>query len=111
MDDKSIVYFVEKPFFKEAIMTLAFKDKVNWLEEGMSLMSWEYRKIAKVDEINPDKIYHQFKRWKGNKRAHKAGHRTISIGDIIITGANVRIVTGKGWEKVPDIIWKKISKI
>jgi len=73
------------------------------------LLSWEYKKIASVDEINYDKIYHKLKRWSGNKIANEAGHITISIGDIVKVGDNARIITGRGWVIVPPCIWKKIK--
>lgn len=108
--DKSNVYFIEKPYFKEAMLLLAFNKRIDWLEDGMSLMSWEYRKVASISDIDPDSIYKKFKRWKGNKRAKLAGHKTISIGDIVEIGDNIRIATGYGWVKIPNIVWRKIKK-
>ena len=107
---KSNVYFVKKPYFREAMMLLAFNKNIDWLEDGMSLMSWEYKKVATTKEVDPDKIYSSFKKWNGNKKARIAGHRTISIGDIVEIGDNVRVVTGSGWVKIPDIVWEKIKK-
>ena len=107
---KSNIYFVKKPYFREAIMLLAFNRNIDWLEDGMSLMSWEYKKVATTKEVDPDKIYNSFKRWKGNSKAKQAGHRAIFIGDILEIGDNVRVATGSGWKKIPDIVWEKIKK-
>ena len=109
-DKKSNIYYIEKPFFREAMMLLAFNKQIDWLEDGMSLMSWTYKKVASTTEVDPDKIYYKFKRWSGNKRAKKAGHRTISIGDIVELEDGVKIVTGTGWLKIPDVVWNKIQK-
>jgi len=107
---KSNIYFVKKPYFKEAMMLLAFNKNIDWLEDGMSLMSWEYKKVASISEVDPDKIYDKYKRWEGNKRAKVAGHRAIAIGDIVEIGDNIRVVTGSGWMKIPDVVWEKIKK-
>jgi len=110
-ETKSQVFFVEKPYFKEAMMTFAFKDKVNWLEEGMSVASWKYRKVAEIDDLNIDSVYAKLRKWKGNVKSKTAGHRTIAIGDIVVVGKNVRIVTGRGWSVVPNVIWNKTEKL
>lgn len=108
--EKSEIYFVDKKWFREAMMTFAFKTKVKWDEEGLSLLSWHYHKVAEVNDVDPNLIYKKMKRWKGNKKSKKAGHRTISIGDIVVVGTNVRLVTGCGWALVPRCIWKKVIK-
>ena len=106
----SEIYYVQKPYFKEAIRTFAFRNKINWLEEGMSVLSWKYNKVSNTDVSELNKIYSNYRAWDGNKSSRIAGHRSISIGDIIVVGNNARIVIGGGFEIIPDIVWKKIIK-
>jgi len=104
------VYYVAKPFFREAMTTLAFRSKVNWLEEGFSLPSWSYVKVAETNEPDPDKVYKALKAWRGNKKTKVAGHRSFSIGDVLVIGDNIRVALGRGWALVPPAIWKQVVK-
>lgn len=106
----SKIYFIDKKYFREAIQTFAFRKKVNWTEEGMSILSWKYRLVTETQDIDLNKIYNRYKVWDGNKLARIAGHRTITIGDIIVIGSNARIVIGGGFEIIPPIMWKKTIK-
>lgn len=106
----SEIYYVESPYFKEAIMTLAFRSKVNWLEEGMSLLSWKYKKVSDYNSGNLKSIYSYHKSWNGNGKTKVAGHRSISIGDIIVIEGNAKLATGGGWVSIPIAIWNKIIK-
>ena len=109
-DTVTQVYFIDKPFFQEAMMLCAFKNKLNWLEEGMSLLSWEYKLVAETKEADINKVCKHFKDWNGNKKSRVAGHRALTVGDIIVSGENVRLLMGRGWLTIPACIWKEVRK-
>lgn len=107
----SQVYFITKPHFLEALMTLSFRRKVNWLEEGLSLVSWEYKKVAASPQFDINVLYKEFKSWDGNEQSAAAGHRSISVGDVILNGSNPYLVVGGGWVVIPNEIWNRVKKI
>lgn len=106
----SDIYYVKSPYFREAITTFAFRRKVNWLEEGMSLLSWKYKKVSSSSAVDLNKIYSYCQCWNGNKNTKIAGHRSISIGDIVVLEGNAKLITGGGWVAIPDTIWNKTIK-
>lgn len=107
----SQVYFITKPYFLEALTTFSFRSKVNWIEEGMSLLSWKYQKVSDSSIQDLDQVYKFFKNWDGNDSSLSAGHRSISVGDIVLSGDKPYLVIGGGWVAIPQQIWKRIGKI
>lgn len=105
------IYFISKKNRLEALMTISFKRKINWVEEGLSILSWEYYFIAnsKIDDLKEN--YKKYRKWNGNEKTKKVGHNTMSIGDVIETqDGEAWIVIGSGWQKIPKIIWNKVNK-
>lgn len=107
----SIVFYVDRGSLREAVMTFSFRKTVNWLEEGMSLMSWKYHLVAYTPEYDLERIYRIFKKWDGNAKSLAAGHRGITIGDIVLIGENPYLLIGGGWSIVPASIWSRIQKV
>lgn len=104
------IYYISKEDRLEALTTLSFKRTINWLEEGMSLLSWNYSFVLKTElEMLPE-IYNKLRRWKGNVKTKKNGHYIITVGDIIENTSGAWIVVGSGFQKIPDIIWEKLNK-
>jgi len=110
-ETKAQIYYITKPFFEEAMLLCSFKNKLNWQEEGSSLMSWKYQKVSETKCIDLNKIYKYYKGWNGNRHTRLAGHRSITVGDIVVIGDNVRLITGMGWLTIPTYVWKYIKKV
>ena len=104
------VFYVSRPFFREAMTTFALRSRVNWLEEGMSLLSWKYVKVAELDNVDIDGVCSHLQKWAGNSKSKYAGHRSFMIGDVIKCGDNVWMALGRGWSLVPEVIWKRVIK-
>lgn len=107
---KSDVYFIGREDFREAMVMCAFRRDINWLEEGMSILSWKYNKVATVKRADKNIVYKHLRGWDGNARSRAAGHRSITTGDIVCSNGEPWLVTGGGWVRVPDIIWKRVIK-
>ena len=87
------IYFVQKSYLKEAIVTFSFKKKVDWLEEGLSILSWKYNKVGETEKLDFDEIYNDYKICD-----YKNRYRSINVGDMIFDGSDEntsKTVTGR----------------
>lgn len=103
------IYYVDKKSRLEAMMTISFRSKLNWLEEGLSILSWNYCFVSESDLSDLKEIYSYFKKWKGNSNSKKIGHCGISLGDIIFLENEAWMVVGIGFQKIPNALLEKIS--
>lgn len=104
------VYYVDHTNFQEAMLTFAFRSKVDWLEEGMSIASWQYTKVASLDAVQLPDVVKYLHTWNGNPKSKVAGHRVVSVGDVIVVGSNAWMVLGRGWALIPNVLWKRVKK-
>lgn len=103
------IYYVNQKNRLEAMTTISFKSRINWLEEGLSILSWDYSFISDTEIEDLKDIYSYFRKWKGNACSKKNGHQQISLGDIIITGEGGWIVVGAGFQKIPNALFEKLN--
>lgn len=107
---KTEIYFVDVNHYKEALLTFSFRNTVNWLEEGLSLVSWNYIKVAETKKTLLEDVYDKYRQWNGNAKSKLAGHTTVTVGDIIVINGEANLIIGGGWEEIPESIWNKIIK-
>ena len=105
----SKVYYVSQKNRLEAMTTISFKSRINWLEEGLSILSWNYSFISDTELENLRDVYSYFRKWKGNSNSKKNGHTGISLGDIIATEGSGWIVVGTGFQKIPNALFEKLN--
>ena len=103
------IYYVSQKNRLEAMMTISFKNRINWLEEGLSILSWNYSYISDTNLEDLKEIYSFFRKWKGNSNSRKNGHQQIALGDIIVTEECGWIVVGTGFQKIPNALFEKIN--
>jgi hypothetical protein len=108
----SKIFYIDRENKLEATMTISFKSRIDWLEEGLSLLSWKYHFVSESETDDLKMNYLQFRKWKGNSKSKKSGHLSISIGDIIEIGDGTAwIVVSSGWQKIPKALYEKINII
>lgn len=103
------IYYVSQKNRLEAMTTISFKSRINWLEEGLSILSWDYCLISDTELEDLKDIYSYFRRWKGNSNSKKSGHIGISLGDVIVTGECGWIIVGTGFQKIPNALFEKLN--
>lgn len=102
-----IAYFVNNDFRKEAIMLFSFCKKVDWAENGLGIVSWDYKKKRKCSACSLSEAYSKMNKLQ---RLSSSTSRTVGIGDIICAEDTPWIITGNGFERVPLLLWKRIEK-
>ena len=103
------IYYIDQKNRLEAMTTISFKSRINWLEEGLSILSWNYSFISDTNINDMREIYSFFKKWNGNSVAKKIGRMSISLGDIIVFEDEGWIVMGTGFQKIPNALFEKIN--
>lgn len=103
------VYYINQKNRLESMMTISFKNRINWLEEGLSILSWSYSYISDTELEDLKDIYSFFRKWKGNSNSKKNGRQQIALGDIIVNGDGCWIVVGTGFQKIPNALFEKIN--
>lgn len=101
------LYFVDKSNRLECMIVCSLRKKIDWIEDGLKLVSWKYNLIDKGEANNINDIFKKYSVLNIDKRKKKQ-LRTINIGDIIIFDGIVWIVSAFGFIRVPDILWNKI---
>lgn len=105
----SKIFYIDKSSRLEAMMTISFRNKINWLEEGLSILSWNYCFVSDTDINDLKEVYSYFRKWKGNKLSKDCGHCGISLGDIILLENQAWVVVGAGFQKIPSVLFEKIK--
>ena len=105
----SKIFYVDKSSRLEAMMTISFRNKINWIEEGLSILSWNYCFVSDTDINDLKEVYSFFRKWKGNKLSKDCGHCGISLGDIILLENQAWMVVGAGFQKIPSVLFEKIK--
>ena len=103
------MYYINQKNRLEAMTTISFKRRIDWLEEGLSILSWNYSFVSETELDDLREIYSFFRKWKGNQNTKKIGRHTVSLGDIIITGDEGWVVVGTGFQKIPKALLEKIN--
>ena len=103
------IYYISQKNRLEAMMTISFKSRMNWLEEGLSILSWEYSFVSETELSDLKEIYSFFKKWNGNENSKKISRSTICLGDIIAFENEWWIVVGTGFQKIPQALCEKIN--
>jgi len=88
-------------------MLCSFRKKINWLEEGLGVASWNYNYVKPMESESLQDVFHKLKHIEIDKR-RKSFNRSINLGDVICVGSESWLITSNGFEKIPDIIWQKI---
>ena len=105
----SKIFYIDKTSRLEAMMTISFRNKINWVEEGLSILSWNYSFISDTEFNDLKEVYSFFRKWKGNKLSKECGHCSISLGDIILLENQAWMVVGAGFQKIPSVLFEKIN--
>jgi hypothetical protein len=108
----SKIYYIDLENKLEATMTISFKSRIDWLEEGLSILSWKYHFISESETDDLKENYLKFRKWRGNSKSKKCGHSSMSIGDIVeISDGTAWIVVSSGWQRIPRALYEKINII
>lgn len=93
------------------MMLCSFTNKINWVQNGLGIASWNYSLNKQLEANSLSQVYNICKSFKMDKRQKKQQkQRTISVGDVICVGSQAWLVTSRGFEKVPQILWKMVHK-
>ena len=103
------VYYVCDEDRIDAIKTFSIIKRFRWVEQGIAMASWEYRKIGEVDKESISEVKKQYSELTFDKR-RRTFQRTINIGDVVICGNEACVFTPVGWLRVPEIVWEKTKK-
>lgn len=103
------LYYIDKSNRIECMLICSLKNRINWLEQGLKLVTWKYDLIFNGNAENLQEIYKKHSILNIDKRKKKQ-LRTINIGDIIKFNDDIWILTAFGFVKVPDILWEKRNK-
>lgn len=103
------IYYVDKKSRIECMLIFSLMKKIDWCEDGLKIVTWEYTKIAEGNADNLNQIFKKHSILNIDHRKKKQT-RSINIGDIIFFDEEPWIISSFGFRKIPDILWKKIYK-
>lgn len=103
------IYYVKKENRLEAMLLCSLKSKIDWCEEGLKFVSWNYEKIERGKAESLQSIFKKYSVLKYDKR-RKNQFRTINMGDIILLDDTPWIISSFGFLRIPEILWKKVTK-
>ena len=109
MNQKYQIYFITKQYRIEAMMLCSFASRIDWVNNGLKIVSWEYQKGPLAFEKSLSDVYNNYKKISFNKK-NKAVVRGINVGDVICLENEAWIITTCGFAKIPNILWDKIIK-
>lgn len=105
------VYYIGKEHRIQAMMMCSFTEKINWVQKGLGIASWNYNFEKQIQANSLSQVYNLCKNLKIDKRNKKTlKQRTISVGDVICVGSQAWLVTLRGFQKIPQILWKMVNK-
>ena len=96
MLQKFKVFYVDKSNRVEAIMLCSFKNRINWVENGLGIVTWSYNFSDEIEANSLSEVYNRLKKISFDKR-RKINNRTIGFGDIICFEDEGWIVTSNGF--------------
>ena len=102
------IFYIDKSNRIEAIMLCSFKRRINWVENGLGIVTWKYYFTRDMEAESLSEVYHKLKKLMFDKRK-KVNHRPIGLGDIICVNDEFWIITTAGFQKIPEILTKKIE--
>lgn len=103
------IYYINKKNRLESMLLCSLKAKIDWCEEGLKFVSWEYEYIEKGSAKTLQDIFKKYSLLRYDKRRKKQ-YRTINMGDIILFDNEPWIISSFGFLRIPEILWRKVKK-
>jgi hypothetical protein len=100
------LFYVDKQNRIECMLVCSLKQRINWIEDGLKLVSWKYNLISEGEAASLQEIYKKHSILNIDKRK-KNQLRTINIGDIVVFDGRVWILSAFGFTIVPEVLWEK----
>lgn len=97
-------FLVDKSNRREAIVLYSFCSSVDWAENGLSIASWDYKKGHVCQAADLKEAYLQL------QKTRVGGARPVGIGDIICFNETPWLITGRGFVRIPEILWKRVTR-
>lgn len=111
MQQQFQVYYVDKTNRIQAMMLCSFTDRINWVQKGLGIASWNYKMNKNLTANSLSQVYNICKTITVDKKKKKQKfERAISVGDVICVGSQAWFVTLRGFQKIPSLLWKMVNK-
>lgn len=101
------IYYVDEENRIECMLTCSLKNRIDWCEEGLKIVTWKYNLVARGKAENLNGIFRHYSELNIDKRRKKQ-IRTMNIGDIIKFDGEAWIVSAFGFVRIPDILVAKL---
>lgn len=92
----------------ECMVICALNNKINWCEDGLRILSWEFKYIYSGEAESLNSIFKKHSKIIIDKR-RKENIRSINIGDVILLDNTPWIISSFGFIRIPDILFEKLK--